>query len=44
LTPTKIVHEVCVLLARPDAPPAPITAAPDQPLNYLGFYLPRFLS
>jgi hypothetical protein len=33
-----------VLLARPDAPLAPITAAPDQPLNYLSFYLPRFLS
>jgi redox-sensitive bicupin YhaK (pirin superfamily) len=33
-----------VLLARPDAPPAPIHAAPGQPLNYLSFYLPRFLS
>jgi redox-sensitive bicupin YhaK (pirin superfamily) len=33
-----------VLLARPDAPPAPIHAAADQRLNYLSFYLPRFLS
>ena len=33
-----------VLLARADAPAVPIRAAPDQPLNYLSFYLPHFLS
>ena len=33
-----------VLLARPDAPLANLAAAPDQPLNYLSFYLKQFLS
>jgi redox-sensitive bicupin YhaK (pirin superfamily) len=33
-----------VILARLNAPLATIAAAPDQPLHYLSFYLPRFLS
>jgi redox-sensitive bicupin YhaK (pirin superfamily) len=33
-----------VLLARPDAPLATLAAAPDQPLNYLSFYLKHFLA
>jgi redox-sensitive bicupin YhaK (pirin superfamily) len=33
-----------VLLARPDAPLATLAATPDQPLNYLSFYLKQFLS
>ena len=33
-----------VILARPDSPTTAITAAPAQPLHYLSFYLPRFLS
>ena len=32
-----------VLLARPDAPAMELRAAPDTSLNYLSFYLPRFL-
>jgi redox-sensitive bicupin YhaK (pirin superfamily) len=33
-----------VLLARPSAPAAAITAAPGQALQFLSFYLPHFLS
>ena len=33
-----------VVLARPDAPAVTISAAPGQPLHYLSFYLPHFLS
>ena len=33
-----------VLLARPDAPEVKLSSADDQPLHYLSFYLPRFLS
>ncbi len=32
-----------VLLAQPEAPAAAVTAASDQPLHLLNFYLPRFL-
>jgi redox-sensitive bicupin YhaK (pirin superfamily) len=32
-----------VILSRPDSADATITAAPDQSLNYLSFYLPTFL-
>jgi redox-sensitive bicupin YhaK (pirin superfamily) len=32
-----------VLLARPDAPAVTLSAAADEPLHYLSFYLPRFL-
>jgi hypothetical protein len=33
-----------VVLARPDAPPATLSAGPSRPLNYLSFYLKQFLS
>lgn len=33
-----------VLLARPEAEPPILTAAPDQPLHYLSFYLASFLN
>jgi redox-sensitive bicupin YhaK (pirin superfamily) len=33
-----------VLLARPDTPLASLAAGPNQPLNYLSFYLKQFLS
>jgi redox-sensitive bicupin YhaK (pirin superfamily) len=33
-----------VILARPDAPPTTLVAAPDQKLHALSFYLPTFLS
>ena len=32
-----------VLLARPSAPPAAVSAAPEQALHFLSFYLPQFL-
>ena len=32
-----------VVLASPDAPPISFSAAPEEPLHYLSFYLPGFL-
>ncbi|MCI0578863.1 MAG: pirin family protein [Chloroflexi bacterium] len=38
------VGQYDVILARPDAPPATLAAAPGQALDFLSFYLPSFLA
>jgi len=40
---TSQIGQYDVLLARPDAQISTLIASPEQPLDYLSFYLPRFL-
>jgi redox-sensitive bicupin YhaK (pirin superfamily) len=40
----KPVGQYDVLLARPDTPEVKLSGSADQPLHYLSFYLPKFLS